>query len=896
MRMVSDELKNLFQTDSIEKRIRIEIADIDEENTIIDTLYNSDIESESMYITEVLNDNDNIVFGLCEISEIGFTINERLCDLDFRKKILYVSLEAIDLNGQSGGSINLGAFYVSKQEKLAGKKKKKVTAYGEIQRLNIDVTKWYNNLEFPISSYDLYCGLLRYVGLNDFVEPSKSESVMIKKTIDNNQLVNGMTLINYLLELYGKYGVMKYDSISSKKGVFTPISLPAYNSEPFNIPNSMLRDYPYTEGYMTALIDGLDIIGYENSVIYDTEDAHNKYTIENNPLVYGMSDDELRTIANVFIRNTKGVSFSPAKINLKGQPYIEIGDIVYCNNEDEVQTYVFKRTLSGIQNLVDQFESYGTEYIESDSNSIIGQINRVQQSVGVVSDEIQTVSRDLVEAEKVVTKKIEANTASINTLAVDTLAVSNKLLADEAKIATLEADNVKINETLRAANADISNLKTDKLDASYAEVTNALIADLQAKKADVSSLTAINANISSLQADNVTIKSNLESANANIQNLETTKLNASYATVTDAEISNLKSSKADIDFANVEAGVISTVLIADGAITDAKILALSANKITSGEIDASKIVVKNLNADNLTVGTINGKLIGSGSVDLDKLSTEVPTKEYLDSVEKKLQDEIDGAIETFTGADIPTLNNYPVNNWKAEDYKKHIGDVYYVVNATSQSSGYTYRFAYDEKAKQYMWVLIKDSDVTKALDELLEVKGDISGLKTFESNTTSWITNTDEELSSLKTNVTNLETSVGTKVETTTFNSLKQTVDTNSSNITKLTTSVNSKASSDDLKKTNETISTVSNKVNSVEQTANSNTSKISGLTTTLTQNYSTTAESQEYVKDAVNNIHIGSANLINGSALLTGLFFYEKLRDQNNIYLLDEQERYVVD
>ncbi|MGI6239181.1 MAG: hypothetical protein ACOYI5_06095 [Christensenellales bacterium] len=59
----------------------------------------------------------------------------------------------------------------------------------------------------------------------------------------------------------------------------------------------------------------------------------------------------------------------------------------------------------------------------------------------------------------------------------------------------------------------------------------------------------------------------------------------------------------------IEDGAIGTVQIADGSITDAKIVGLTAGKITAGTIDASNINVVNLNADNLTVGTINGARI-----------------------------------------------------------------------------------------------------------------------------------------------------------------------------------------------------------------------------------------------------------------------------------------------
>lgn len=362
-------------------------------------------------------------------------------------------------------------------------------------------------------------------------------------------------------------------------------------------------------------------------------------------------------------------------------------------------------------------------------------------------------------------------------------ALINKLSVDEADIRYASI------ETLKAVNAAIDNLKTNKLDATYADIINA----------NVESLKAANAEITQLKANSLT-----------------------------ADIADLK--YAQIDFANVKGQVVTTSLIKDGAVTNEKVQSLSANKLTAGTIDASKITVTNLNADNITVGTINGKRIGTGSLSLDKLAEEVPTKEYLDKVQEDLQGQIDGNIETFTKTEIPTLNNEPAVNWTDNaTRKKHIGDICYVVNPASSADGYSYRFANTgtEQAPVYEWVLIKDSDVTKALQDIININGEITGIKKFNVEISSWKTNTDSELSSLKTRTASLETDMGNKVDTTTFNTVKQTVDENSSNITKMTETLSKKADSS-------TVTTLSNTVNSIKQTTDTNTSSISSLTTVV--------------------------------------------------------------
>ena len=297
--------------------------------------------------------------------------------------------------------------------------------------------------------------------------------------------------------------------------------------------------------------------------------------------------------------------------------------------------------------------------------------------------------------------------------------VSKSSSYEAAKEAYNKAQNAS--ETLKAESARIDNLETGK----------ANIADLNAEKARIDTLETNKADITSL--------------NAGI-----------------ARIDTLETNKADIDLANVNNAWITNGVIKDASIANEKVISVSANKLTAGTIDASKITVTNLNADNITVGTINGARIGNNSIDLDKLSQEVPTKEYLDSVEQKLQGEIDGAIETFTVSEIPTLNNEPAVNWTTDDIKStHVGDLCYVVNNANDNDGFCYRFQYNGTV--YSWALIKDNDVTKAIQDIAELNGEVTQFKT---DYTSKVSEIDGGIESLKSRTTTIETTYSTKTYT----------------------------------------------------------------------------------------------------------------------------------
>lgn len=323
---------------------------------------------------------------------------------------------------------------------------------------------------------------------------------------------------------------------------------------------------------------------------------------------------------------------------------------------------------------------------------------------------------------------------------------------------------------------------------------------------------------------------NLDAEVANVGYLKVADLDADVATLGYLKTATADITYAQIDLANVNNAWITNGIIKNGAIVDAQIGNVSANKLTAGTLDASNINVINLNASNITTGsltvggltvnvtqdtaTLDGSSIENGTITMSGLSQEVV-------------DMIDGAIETFTATAVPTLNNYPASDWTtAEERHSHIGDICYVVNSALTEDGYCYRFTYNNVAQTYSWILIKDSDVTKALQDIITIEGDITGLQSFESTTSSWMTQTDSTLSSLQTRTTSLETAMGTKVDISTFNTLSQEVDTNTANITSLTTTVSTKADQS-------TVTTLSNTVNTLSQTVNTNTSNISSLTTT---------------------------------------------------------------
>lgn len=100
---------------------------------------------------------------------------------------------------------------------------------------------------------------------------------------------------------------------------------------------------------------------------------------------------------------------------------------------------------------------------------------------------------------------------------------------------------------------------------------------------------------------------------------------------------------------------------------------------------------------------------------------------------KDLQNQADGAIETWFYEGVPTLDNLPAIDWNTEDLKKiHIGDLYY-----DQTTGYAYRFTkYNDDVNPYRWNRIKDNDIVAALEAANHAQATADGkMKVFYGET-----------------------------------------------------------------------------------------------------------------------------------------------------------------
>lgn len=237
-------------------------------------------------------------------------------------------------------------------------------------------------------------------------------------------------------------------------------------------------------------------------------------------------------------------------------------------------------------------------------------------------------------------KIIVDNVTGIEEIIADTV-TSETLNIERARITALEADNVTIHDEINSNKADIEILKAGLVDVDYLDADYAQFKTMTAEKfsiinADIENLQTGKLNVTEASATYATI-SNLESTNALITELQTTKLSAT----------DIEGLYANIDFSNISSSTMvsfytNSGLIQNAVINDATIsgrlmgVSISGDLIEEGTIIAQKLVVQgedglfySLNTDGMTVeanqtsyNSLNGNIILANSITASKITVE----------------------------------------------------------------------------------------------------------------------------------------------------------------------------------------------------------------------------------------------------------------------------------
>ena len=438
---MNEALKELYRTDSIDKNMIAEFRRPGQSEPFLTVHEGSRFID--MSLEESLCSDENIEWGSCEASQIKLTIiGLNGAGIKGSEMTLYQTLDGVfpatdlypaDDTYPAGYVMPFGKYVVQSAKKQANTDFWDVTALDYMSKFDANVVEWYNSLAFPLSLRDFRASLCKYLGVTEEVpDYLPNDDMLVEKTIDAGELTGKDVLIaceqvNGVFGHFDREGVLQHVALEPNYGLFPATDLyPSDDLYPVapgemndQVYDERLEAYlmisSYFEDYTIQSIDKIQIRQESEDIgaIYGT--GRNCYTIEGNFLLYGKGADDLAAVATNVYGMISGRMYIPFNCELKGLPYISVGNAVYfAYGSESIVSYIMNRTLKGTYALKDSYSAEGEE-IRSVQNNVNKDILLLKGKAAYLKKNVDEVSANLVDLEKqteanltITAEKIEA--------------------------------------------------------------------------------------------------------------------------------------------------------------------------------------------------------------------------------------------------------------------------------------------------------------------------------------------------------------------------------------------------------------------------------------------------------------------------------------------------------
>ena len=462
--MIDYKYSNLFLSEnSVDKQLKIVSSDGIE-------ITNDILHSENFTLEESLCSDSELKIGSCEASSIKFRVSNIVSSL--LGKTLTVSTT---LEGGEDEPFQIGTYKVYTDKPTADRSYRDITAYDCMYEIiNSDVTDWYNGLSFPMTIKALRDSFFSYLGVECVEDTLLNDDVVVQKGLDVTS-ISGKTVVTAICEINGVFGHInrygKFEFIKITETVDT--LLPANDLYPANdIFPSETNAYNVTGKYISCDYEDFTsqkITGVRIRQSSDETDVGtfigaegNIYTIQDNFLVYGLQESDVRNIGANFLEQTKYITYKPFNCSSVGNPCVEVGDNIRINTTREViKSFVWKRTLTGIQALRDSLSAEGSETYSVDMNSSNTELIQLKGKYAKIEKSVDGLTSTVGDLESQTESRFTQTAEQISAEVTRATGVENSLSASlELKIG--KDDNDQIVSMINAS-SDVINLKSNRL-------------------------------------------------------------------------------------------------------------------------------------------------------------------------------------------------------------------------------------------------------------------------------------------------------------------------------------------------------------------------------------------------------------------------------------------------
>ena len=369
------------------------------------TYTNKDFTSGSLKIKESLCSKDTLDLTSVEASSLKVTIaNEDGNVKGLVGKRVTAKQDELDLGVYTITNAKLSTDYTTDIE-----------CYDDLKKfVDTDVSDWWNTqLVFPLSLKDLLSKLCERVGvLTELPNAWTNSDMQVTKTAYFQNL-KASELLGYIQEASGTFFRM---SRSGKLKAINP------NKTPTEIPYTRLFNDATISDTVTPAIEKLAIKSSEKDLGVSSGKADgNTYLILANPLLFGLSTAQMKSISDKLFPAYKWQAYKPCKASYKSLPYLEVGDWVTVTTfKGSVATFpIFSRELSDINLIADTVETKGKKEQKKTVSSakqiqvLSWNVHEMENTLETFRSEIKNITTEVGNANKG-TKQYYLQTASTN--------------------------------------------------------------------------------------------------------------------------------------------------------------------------------------------------------------------------------------------------------------------------------------------------------------------------------------------------------------------------------------------------------------------------------------------------------------------------------------------------
>nr|DAM43332.1 MAG TPA: endosialidase chaperone [Caudoviricetes sp.] len=505
--MVNYKYGDLFKKDTVDKQLSI-VSDDGKIN-----ITNTELHQEKFELTESLCSEQELTFGSCEAAMIKFTVSNTFLPMKGRWMTVKMSL-----GGHTDVPFQFGRYKVDSDTPSADRTCRDVVAYDALYDiLNADVAAWYNTVfpshkeqqkdkdgktttvtvydpvtmkqfrdsffkHFRIEQADIILvndgmSIEKTVAVTASNETSSDteESSTIGESMSGKEVLSCICEINGCMGHMGRDGKFHYIYLEQEiQGLYPRNDLyPADNLYPRDPKSTQIGKGFYVsakyEDYLVRTINKLQIREQKNDIGVIVGTGDNAYVIEDNFLVYGKGTKELKGIANNVLSKIRGIVYRPFTADCKGNPCLEVGDAVRIPTKYElIESYIFKRTLKGIQALRDDLEADGEEYRTNGANGIQKSILKLKGKSNVLERTIEKTQSTITDVEKELQSQITQTASEIRTEVKNTTDGLSSRIIQNADNITAEVTRAQGQEVVLAAAIKINE---DKITAEVSRAS-----------------------------------------------------------------------------------------------------------------------------------------------------------------------------------------------------------------------------------------------------------------------------------------------------------------------------------------------------------------------------------------------------------------------------------------